>query len=391
MGTPIDPTYPLLPAVCFLAAASLLLLMLNGLARQTKWNFGVGLLTCCLIVMNLTNGMNTILWSDNADIKLYVYCDIVSRIQIIGFVIKSTATLIITRRLYLIASLQSVDAPSKSAKRWDTCVEWTLGVVLPLLVAGPIYYSIQTSRFVIWEGFGCANAEVNSVVTILLIPTIPVIFPLISVLFYYPKVAYTFYRHTKDVNHFLRTNGAVSRTVYLRVLLLASIDIAITLPVGITYFILNLLSALPNLTVYPGWKVVHTNWEPAGFLYPDWAADPASAASQYFSFWTWPVLAFVIFGLFGLSGEALASYRSAIRRSLRWVGLKPLQDGCVASSTMDTIRFGECHQESTTHTAPSHSSDFMDIGLPSPVTDKSFRSSVSEGERYNDLVKKENA
>ena len=70
-----DPTYPLYPVASFLAAALLLLVLLTGLARQS-WNLGVTFLCFWLFFENLTNGINAIIWSDNTDIKLYVYCDI---------------------------------------------------------------------------------------------------------------------------------------------------------------------------------------------------------------------------------------------------------------------------------------------------------------------------
>ena len=71
----VDPTYPLLPITCFLAAAMLTLVLLTSFIRQS-WNFGVALLCFWLFFENLTAGVNSIVWFDNSDIKLLVYCDI---------------------------------------------------------------------------------------------------------------------------------------------------------------------------------------------------------------------------------------------------------------------------------------------------------------------------
>ena len=73
--TAVDPTYPLYPIANFLAAFMLLLVLLTSFVRQS-WNFGVALLCFWLFFENLTNGINAIVWSDNFDIKLDVYCDI---------------------------------------------------------------------------------------------------------------------------------------------------------------------------------------------------------------------------------------------------------------------------------------------------------------------------
>ena len=71
----VDPSYPLLPIASVLAAAMLLLVLLTASVRQ-QWNFGVALLCFWLLLQNATGAVNTVLWSDNADVRLYVYCDI---------------------------------------------------------------------------------------------------------------------------------------------------------------------------------------------------------------------------------------------------------------------------------------------------------------------------
>ena len=71
----IDRTYPFYPIASLLASLMLLLVLLTSFIRQS-WNFGVALLCFWLFFENLTNGINAIVWSDNFDVKLNVYCDI---------------------------------------------------------------------------------------------------------------------------------------------------------------------------------------------------------------------------------------------------------------------------------------------------------------------------
>ena len=128
-----DPTYPLYPVASILAATLLLLVLLTGLIRQ-NWNLGVTFLCLWLFLENLTNGVGAIVWSDNAKVKFYVYCDIgaldslsllyllaysspVSHLKVVTYIAKPMATLVITRRLYMIASLQSVDLFSDASVR----------------------------------------------------------------------------------------------------------------------------------------------------------------------------------------------------------------------------------------------------------------------------------
>lgn len=75
MVAAVDPTYPLYPIACILASALLFLVLLTSFIRQS-WNLGIAFLCFWLFLENLTLGVNTIIWSDNADIKFHLYCDI---------------------------------------------------------------------------------------------------------------------------------------------------------------------------------------------------------------------------------------------------------------------------------------------------------------------------
>ena len=71
----VDPTYPLFPVASLIAATLLLFVLLTSFIRQT-WNLGVAFLCFWLFLENLADGISAIIWSDNAEVKLYVYCDI---------------------------------------------------------------------------------------------------------------------------------------------------------------------------------------------------------------------------------------------------------------------------------------------------------------------------
>ncbi|KZV69825.1 hypothetical protein PENSPDRAFT_652092 [Peniophora sp. CONT] len=267
----------------------------------------------------------------------------VSHLQIITFVVKPMATLIITRRLYLIASLQSVAPPNKAARRWDLTLEWTLGLIIPTLVAGPIYYVNQGARFEISEGSGCSAANQSTIFNTILERSWAVVPPLISIVFYYPKVARTYYRQRREIDIFLRSNFSVTRTNYFRILVLASLDILLTLPIGIVSITLDVVQSLSvdEFPFYPGWTFLHTDWEPFGVSYTELQADgTASLAEKYFGQWTSPILAFVIFGLFGVTPEARASYWRIISTIGGWVGWKPTPRSRNGQVSLGDIEFG---------------------------------------------------
>ncbi|KZV71179.1 STE3-domain-containing protein [Peniophora sp. CONT] len=287
----VDPTYPLHPIACIIASFMLLLVLTTSFVRHS-WNLGVTSLCFWLFLETLTEGVNAVIWSDNLDVKLYVYCDIVTHLQIITYVVKPMSTLVISRRLYLIASLESVELSSE--KRWDLAVEWILSVIIPILIGGPIFYINQSARFFVFEGFGCAAAEEASILDLLIMGSWAVLPPLVSIIFYYPKVARTYHRQRKDIHSFLRSNPSTMCTNYVRILVLASIDILITLPIGI----------------------------------------------QYFLRWSSPVLAFIIFGLFGVTSEARTSYWRIVCTIGGWFGWRPTSRACNGRTSLGEIEFG---------------------------------------------------
>ena len=104
--------------------------------------------------------------------------------------------------------------------------------------------------------------------------------------------------------------------------MLASIDISLTLPIGIINIALALVAeSVGYRPFYKGWTAVHRDWEPVSVSYEEFLQGGTShVARQYFVLWTSPILAFVIFALFGVTKEARASYWHAISTVLGWFG-----------------------------------------------------------------------
>ncbi|KZV63370.1 hypothetical protein PENSPDRAFT_589982 [Peniophora sp. CONT] len=335
-----DPTYPLYPIACVLSAAMLLLVLLTSLVRQ-NWNFGVASLCFWLFFENLTEGVNAILWSDNADVKLSVYCDIFTHMQVITFVVKPMATLIITRRLYLITRLRSVELPNKAASRGLSVghlVKFSFAYVCALNTAQD--YVVQQLRFQVFAASGCQNAPDNSVLGILLIFSWAVVPPMLSITFYYPKVIRILYHQKRDMHHFLQTNNSVSRINYVRIFALASIDVVLTLPIGIATIVLATRASLSesgHFPLYSGWDFLH--WGPVAVSYDELKSGRLS--QQYFTQWTSPALAFAIFGLFGVTAEARESYWRVICAVADWFGWKPTPNTPSVRSPMGTMEFNK--------------------------------------------------
>ena len=102
------------------------------------------------------------------------------------------------------------------------------------------------------------------------------------------------------------------------------------------------VSEIRHLPFYGGWTAVHTDWEPLSVSYEEFLEYGTSAVAQtYFSLWTSPILSFVIFGLFGVTKEARASYW----RGFCWITLKLFgwQPAEKHGFGITTINFGRHH------------------------------------------------
>ena len=123
----------------------------------------------------------------------------------------------------------------------------------------------------------------------------------------------------------------MSHNNYIRIFLLASIDILITLPIGIVAEVTagleihQYLGDTPlNLQFYPGWDAVHASFAPVASTWADLeAAVPATFAQLYLSWYSSPVVAVAIFALFGLTEEARATYWRGFCWAVALFGWKP--------------------------------------------------------------------
>ena len=161
------------------------------------------------------------------------------------------------------------------------------------------------------------------------------------------KTAHILFHQKIEINRFLRSNDSVTRTNYLRIIAVASIDLLIILPFTLVQF--GVLMRQINLELgtppfYSGWKAVHSDWAPLTFTFQSWAAGSVfDEFAFYWGDWAAPAQAFIIFALFGVTSEARASYWRAFRTTCGWVGWKLPESPSQRSSGpgLGTIEFGE--------------------------------------------------
>jgi hypothetical protein len=133
------------------------------------------------------------------------------------------------------------------------------------------------------------------------------------------KTIYVFYRHSRETNEFLQSNRSVNRPNYFRILALACIDIALTLPLGISLLVLSIIPGVSPF--YYGWSFVHSNWGPVAVLYSD--MPPWFRYQLYVQSWISPFLSIIIFALLGTTPEACATYWRGIHAVGKRFGYTP--------------------------------------------------------------------
>ncbi|VDB84969.1 unnamed protein product [Peniophora sp. CBMAI 1063] len=329
-----DPSYPLLPVANILCAGCLFLLLAVNLVRRSHaFNVVVNLLAFCLFWETLLNGIGMIAWADNAEIKAAPFCDIVSHVNMFNLVSKPAYTLLLSRQLKNIVTVRTVRPLSSAQRRRDLIFEISIGIILPALCAGPLYYVVQPSRFSVIEAFGCADVIAMNGVTLLAIYSWLLVLPLFSIVFYFPRIVLFLYRHRKLYRQvygpFSREQAQdIPRTSQehgMRLFILGCLDILLSLPVGLLIIIVDVAGAVQDGTfsLYPGWNEIHAHWQPRTVAYADlplmgWPG----LVDFYFSKSSSIVLGFCIFALFGWTKQTRTTYMQLLRGALRACGKK---------------------------------------------------------------------
>ncbi|KAI0317110.1 pheromone A receptor-domain-containing protein [Amylostereum chailletii] len=305
----MDPTYPSIPVVALISALLMLLTILTSV-RQT-WNTGVLMLCTWLFFSDFIQGVEAIIWSRDAKNRAPVWCDISSHLGLAVGTAVPACSLVITRRLCDISRLRAIDAPSKRERRVQLFLDLFIGIGIPIIVMGPLYYVVQANRFQVVEQIGCGNAIVLSGMSTVLIDAWPVISPPLSAILYCPRIVWTFYRHRREVDAFLRSNGSVDRVRYFRVLAVGCLDILFTLPTGALILLLDVAQGVKDgsYSFYSGWKTIHQDWAPVSISAAEWHVDLWFRFQLIFQEWLYLVLSILIFAIFGLTEEARATYR----------------------------------------------------------------------------------
>ncbi|KAJ3730847.1 pheromone receptor [Lentinula raphanica] len=315
-----DPTYPLFPVLAFIG---FVLCTIPLSWHFQAWNSG----TCAFMIWTgvtcLVTCVNSIVWADNALNVAPVWCDISSQIILGASIGIPASTLCISRRLYRITSTQTVSI-TRDDKLRAIYTDIAIAAGIPLLVL-ILHIIVQGHRFDVVEEYGCSSVTFNSIVAYFLYYMWPVAIGLVS-LIYSSMVLRTFYVRRIQFHQAISSNGMIKPSRYLRLMLLALIDIMCTIPIG-TYTIYISLKSVP-LNPWISWDDTHFDFGRVQ-LVPAviWRSNPATYTSLQITRWLPVVCAFIFFALFGFAEEAMKNYRRAFWFVARRLGFRPAVEG----------------------------------------------------------------
>ncbi|EIN05686.1 fungal pheromone STE3G-protein-coupled receptor, partial [Punctularia strigosozonata HHB-11173 SS5] len=119
-------------------------------------NVPAATMTSWLLVANIAQAVNTVIWSGKVNVIAPVWCDIVTPVVLATSIAVLGAILCVCARLELLSSSRRLPH-STNSKRIETVVRIIFCILLPLFYAA-LHLVVQDHRFVIIEDFGCQAA-----------------------------------------------------------------------------------------------------------------------------------------------------------------------------------------------------------------------------------------
>ncbi|KIY64611.1 putative pheromone receptor [Cylindrobasidium torrendii FP15055 ss-10] len=269
------------------------------------WNVGTCMYMFWVGAGCLNAFINSIVWNHNIIDWAPGWCDLSTRIIIAENVSIAICSLVINRRLYFIASSDTV-TNSPTDKRRGMIFDILLCTVVPLVQVA-IAYVVTANRYGVYENIGCVPAMIDSVPTLFLFQAWPLVIGLVSAS-YSIRTVLAFNRRRHQFKELLSSHSNLSGGRYIRLMVMAGTDVLCVVPLSLVMLVVN----ARNVGPWGSWDIVHLDYNridkfPAIF----WHAFPLGAFLEV-QRWYNPLAAFLFFALFGFAEESRKKYWKAL-------------------------------------------------------------------------------
>ncbi|KAJ7469378.1 pheromone receptor Rcb3 B45 [Mycena galericulata] len=316
-----DPTYPAFPLFSFLG---FILVLIPLPWHFQAWNSGTCLFMIWTALSCLISFINSLVWRASVLDVAPVWCDISTRL-IVGIAVAiPAASLCINRRLYKIASCQTVSV-SKAEKRRAVFVDLAIGLGIPFIQM-PLQFIVQGHRYDIIENVGCYPTTYNVVPAYPLSYLWPNVIGLISATYCILTLRAFLHRRAQFAQFLSASAPSLTPTRYFRLMALASLELLLNIPLS-TYG-LYLSASRSAIQPWISWANTHADFSFVGQVPAVlWRADKHTQATVELSRWAGVLCAFAFFAFFGFAAEARKHYALAFWALATRVGYKRPADG----------------------------------------------------------------
>ncbi|KAJ3568208.1 hypothetical protein NP233_g5864 [Leucocoprinus birnbaumii] len=288
-----------LPIGCFVAA---FLVLIPFPWHWQARNVPTLSLMTWLFVVNLIDGVNSLLWAGSAAIKVPVWCDIVTKVQMGATFALPVSCLCLCVHLERISSTrQAQSTPNQKNRRMisDVFLCWIAPMVYMAL-----HYVVQGHRFDIVEDFGCRASIYDSVQSILLL-WLPPLFVAVCTIIYACSALHHFLQHRLAFARLLQDNhSALTPSRYFRLMSMVIVQIiwlSFVLSINVAF------NSRHGLRPWISWSNVHSNFSRIG-QFPTMLIPPSDLRWTYLLWWSLRISAFLFFIFFAFGQDAIREY-----------------------------------------------------------------------------------
>ncbi|KZT69400.1 STE3-domain-containing protein [Daedalea quercina L-15889] len=288
-----------LPLGSFIAAILVLIPLPSHIKAQ---NLSTVAMVLWLFAVNVAQGINSIIWMNNVEVKLVVWCDIVTRLFIGSNTALPAACFSLCMHLERIASARAV-LTTNADKRKRVIVDSVLCFGVPAIYVG-LYYAVQGHRFDLVETIGCRPETYVSIPEFFLIRFPPIFLSLGASAYAALAFAHFFRRRATFAKHLQGNASALTPSRYLRLMAMAVIEMFWGLLVTAinTWF-----SYRDGLRPWISWANTHSDFSRIG-QYPLILIPRSTLVEAYFLWWAVPVSAYLFFVFFAFGRDTMQCY-----------------------------------------------------------------------------------
>ncbi|KAF5378592.1 hypothetical protein D9615_007161 [Tricholomella constricta] len=200
-----------LSGISFTCAALLAIFIPVARVRCNVANLAI---VAWLLGCNLVHGINAIIWADNIDISVPVWCDIVTKLLLGATVALPGACLSISRRLELASSNRSISNDPKTQTR-RLLLEFVLCYIIPLMYMA-LHFVTQDHRFDLVKDYGCSASIHPSTLGLTVMWLPPMILCLASLILSGVAIHHSFRRPAATFASHIESRSPLTASIFVR-------------------------------------------------------------------------------------------------------------------------------------------------------------------------------